>query len=48
MHIKNGGCQPFAFLKNVDIMLDIVIMLEKCKGKQKLRVNVDWRLTLLI
>ena len=48
MHIQNGGCQSFVFLKNVDNMLDIVTMLEKSKDDQNLGVSVDWRLTLLI
>ena len=30
-YIQNGGYQPFVFFKNVEIMLDIVIMLAKCK-----------------
>ena len=40
-YIQNGGYQPCAFLKNVDIILDTVIMLAKCKDNQNLRANVD-------
>ena len=49
MHIfKMAEYQPFVFLINVDIILDIVIMTAQCNDNQNLRVSVDWRLTILI